>query len=82
MWQRISTNWNIFRIIRLLLGIMIMVQSIQFKEYAFVLVGTLFAGLALFDLGCAGGSCSAPGNQMRKPVSQKMEDITYEEVGK
>lgn len=83
MWQRVATNWNLFRIIRLLLGVMIVVQSIQFREYWFVLVGALFAALAVFDMGCAGGSCVAPPtyNNIGKQKNQKIEDTTYEEVG-
>lgn len=79
MWQRATTNWNIFRIIRLLLGLMIVIQSIQFKEYWFVLVGAAFAGLAVFDMGCAGGNCAAP-PLSKSATSQQLNETTYEEV--
>jgi hypothetical protein len=77
MWYRISTNWNIFRFIRLMLGLMIVIQSIQFKEYWFILVGGLFAVLALLDMGCVSGNCAAP---IYRRSTQKPEEITYEEV--
>jgi len=60
MLQRALHNWNFFRIIRLVLGIMIMVQSIQFREYWFVLVGLVFTGMAVFDMGCAGSAGASP----------------------
>lgn len=84
MLQRAMHNWNFFRVIRLILGIMIIVQSIQFREYWFALVGLLFAGMAVFGMGCAGGACAAP---PMKRSTQKDEDstqkntIVYEEVG-
>lgn len=77
MWYRVTSNWNIFRVIRLLLGLMIVIQSIQFKEYWFVLVGGLFAVLALLDMGCVAGNCAAP---TYRNTTQKPEEITYEEV--
>lgn len=81
MWQRVVSNWNLMRIIRLGLGIMVIVQSIQFKEYWFVLIGLLLAGLALFDMGCASGACGVPPVQQRT-ATKSMEEIEYEEVGK
>lgn len=77
MWYRIANNWNVFRAIRLLLGVMIVIQSIQFREYWFILVGGLFAILALFDMGCVGGNCATP---TYRQSTQKPEEITYEEV--
>ena len=81
MWQRVVSNWNVMRIIRLGLGILVIVQSIQFKEYWFVLMGLLLAGLALFDLGCASGACGMPPAQPRT-AAKSMEEIEYEEVVK
>jgi hypothetical protein len=77
MWYRITNNWNVFRVIRLLLGVMILVQSIQFREYWFVLLGGLFALLALLNMGCAGGNCATP---THRNTHQKQTEISYEEV--
>lgn len=80
MWQQVVSNWNLMRIIRLGLGIMVIVQSIQFKEYWFVLIGILLAGLAIFNMGCASGACGVPPIQNRS-TAKTMEEIEYEEVG-
>ena len=84
MLNKVLHNWNFFRIVRLVLGIMIMVQSIQFREYWFVLIGLVFTGMAIFDMGCAGGSCAAPPMRQQKQTnasSAEKNNITYEEVG-
>lgn len=82
MWQRATTNWNFIRFIRLGLGIMVIVQSIQFREYWFVFFGVLLAALAILDMGCASGACSAPPQKPTQQNTKSMEEITYEEVGK
>jgi hypothetical protein len=84
MLQRALHNWNFFRIVRLVLGVMIIVQSIQFREYWFVLVGIVFAAMAIFDMGCAGGACAAPPikrSNQTDPNATEKNTIVYEEVG-
>ncbi|MCA0382757.1 MAG: hypothetical protein LCH58_11380 [Bacteroidetes bacterium] len=82
MWQRATTNWNFIRFIRLALGIMVIVQSIQFREYWFVFFGVLLAVLAILDMGCASGACGVPPQKQTQQNTKPMEEITYEEVGK
>ncbi len=85
MLQRAVHNWNFFRVIRLILGIMIIVQSIQFREYWVLLVGVLFTAMAVFDMGCAVGACAAPPhtrqNKQTDLASKESNNIIYEEVG-
>ncbi|WP_416438781.1 hypothetical protein [Phnomibacter sp. MR] len=82
MWQKATTNWNPIRFIRLALGIMVIVQSIQVKEYWFVFFGILLAVLAILDMGCASGACGVPPQKPTQQNTKSMEDTTYEEVGK
>ncbi|MCC6759815.1 MAG: hypothetical protein IT252_01295 [Chitinophagaceae bacterium] len=82
MWQRVTTNWNFIRFIRLGLGIMVIVQSIQFREYWFVFFGVLLAALAILDMGCSSGACGVPPQKPTQQNTKSMEEITYEEVGK
>ena len=75
--QNIFSNWNFFRILRLLLGVMIIVQAIQLKDWMYGLAGLLFSLMALFNTGCCSvNSCSTP------PVNKdnKKEEVSFEEV--
>jgi hypothetical protein len=70
-------NWNFFRILRLILGVIIIVQSTYSKDWQISIVGLLFAGLALFNIGC----CGASGCYTSSKSSQhNNKEIKYEEV--
>ncbi len=79
MKSAILTNWNFMRLVRLLLGMAIIVQSVLIKDWGMTLIGVLFTSMPVFNIGCcANGGCSVP------PITnhQKTEEISYEEVGK
>lgn len=77
MKQAILTNWTFFRFLRLIMGIGIIVQAIYSKDMLLGLVGLLFTGMPVFNIGCCGaGGCSIPS----KKGTDTPKDITYEEV--
>ncbi len=77
MKQSILNNWNLFRFLRLVIGVAIVVQGIFAKDIMFGFAGLLFTGMAVFNIGCCGaGGCNAPTNK----TSQTTKDIGYEEV--
>lgn len=52
-------NWNFMRIVRLVIGIVIIVQGIEYNEWMFVVLGGLFALMPLLNIGCCStGNCS------------------------
>jgi hypothetical protein len=58
MRQRILTGWTIQRALFLIIGIVILVQSIMQKQWIGVGVGGYFAAMGLFSFGCAAaGGC-------------------------
>ncbi len=77
MFQNLKTNWNAFRIIRMILGLMVLIQGIVVLDATSITIGALFTGLTLFGSGCAAGNCYIPSNHSTK---QKVEDIKFEEV--
>ena len=80
MWHSIISGWNILRMIRLALGIIITVQGIQYHQYGVAFMGALFTLMPLFNVGCcASGSCAAPGRE-NNSVGQPKEEIEYEEI--
>lgn len=78
MKQVIFSNWNFIRLLRLIMGVAILVQGVITKDVLFGIAGLLFTGMAVFNLGCCGGTgnCAAP-PQKKDTVSK---DIYYEEV--
>ena len=77
MLQNLTTNWNAFRIVRLILGLMVFIQGMVVLDATSITIGTLFTGLTLFGSGCAAGACYMSSDYSSK---QKTEDIKYEEV--
>jgi hypothetical protein len=77
MLTTIFSNWNFMRWMRLGLGIAIIGQSIAAREFSMIIIGGLFAGMALLNIGCCGaGACAAP---LRK-TSSPAKETAYEEV--
>lgn len=76
--KMILRNWNIARFIRLVLGIIVIIQGIINNEWVFALAGGLLILMAVANAGCCAASgCSVPVKS--KSVSQN--EINYEEMG-
>ena len=57
MIKRISTGWNIQRLLFLLIGGSIVYQAYIDQEWLAVGLGTYFMSMGLFAFGCASGYC-------------------------
>lgn len=74
-------NWNIFRILKLFIGIALIVEGFKTQGYVLILLGGVFALTTVLNMGC-GTSCSPS----RACISSKagteksMDEITYEEI--
>ncbi|MCC7401964.1 MAG: hypothetical protein IT214_10825 [Chitinophagaceae bacterium] len=55
--QRLTSGWSWIRVIYLLLGISVMIQSIMINQWVGVFLGGWFAIMGLFGLACASGAC-------------------------
>lgn len=60
MLQKIITNWTLLRAIRLVLGVFIIIQSIEMQNYWIILPGVIFTVMALFNAGCGSNGCAVP----------------------
>ena len=77
MKQKIFSNWNLMRALRLVIGLAITIQGFIANDKLFIIAGLLFTGMALFNIGCCGaGGCNTPITKNDKPV----KDISYEEM--
>lgn len=61
MLNTMFTNWSFIRAIRLVLGIIVILQALFTENYLFLIPGVLFTGMALFNAGCCGSNgCAIP----------------------
>lgn len=75
MKEAILHHWSLFRVIRLVLGIIIIVQAVMSRDWLFGMMGLFFSGMALFNLGCCGtGTCYTPIQKKVDPT----KTVTYE----
>lgn len=74
-------KWNFMRFLRLVLGVIIVVQGVQHGEWLFVVLGAMFSILALLNLSTCGinNSCASKYNKFKTEDFNK-ESIDYEEV--
>ena len=57
MRNRIFTGWTFRRFLYLVIGVMIVIQSIRDQQWVLALAGIYFAAMGLFAFGCASGNC-------------------------
>lgn len=76
--QRIFTNWNLMRVIRLGLGVWLLVMSVQAKDMAMAFFSAFFVITAIGGIGCRGvNGCAAPVNNK---AAEPLTEIDYEEI--
>ena len=77
MKHAIFNNWNFMRVLRLVIGIVILVQAFVAKDAIFGIAGLLFTSMAIFNVGCCGtGGCYTP----TKKNTETKKDFIYKDV--
>lgn len=78
MIQNITKNWNIFRILRLALGLFLMTEAIRTGVWFMTIFAAAMIILPLLNIGCcAGGNCAVPD---RKSSGSDADEVQFEEV--
>lgn len=71
-------NWTIMRFLRLLIGVIIIIQGAYENQWMIVGLGALFTLLPLFNVSACGmGSC---GVSPRRRAGSKLDEVTYKEI--
>jgi hypothetical protein len=60
MLNKISTNWSIFRLVRLIFGVFILIQAVEVQNYWILIPGAIFTLMAVFNAGCNSYGCAVP----------------------
>ena len=77
MKNRLLNNWTLPRILRVIIGMIIIGEAIFRADMVTGLAGTIFTAMGVFDVGCCGaGGCYTP----LKKTAAVSEDINYEEI--
>lgn len=72
-------GWNMTRIFRLVLGVVIVIQGVKANDWMFILLGAGFAAMPLFNVGCcANGACETPIRRTDSAAAQK--EVEFEEI--
>jgi len=79
MFESLKGNWNLFRVIRVAIGVFIIAQGVYAYDTFSIVLGSVFGGMALFNVGCCGANgCATDIHQTSKSVIS--QEISYEEV--
>lgn len=76
MMRTIITNWNVMRGLRLILGVIALMQSIIQKDVTLGVIAGLLLFTALANVGCCGNNGCAVNFNNRK----KESELEYEEL--
>ena len=78
MIQNITKNWNIFRILRLALGLFLMTVAFRTGVWFMTIFAAALIIMPLLNIGCcAGGNCAVP---YRKSSGSDTDEVQFEEV--
>jgi hypothetical protein len=77
--QTLLHGWHPMRILYLLLGIVMMVQSVQGHDWPFALIGGLFLYQSIFNTGCCGMS-GAYRLLAKESAQTSLDDTQYTEI--
>jgi len=81
MKERILTGWTLTRVLYLVMGSYIVVQSVLDQQWIGILLGGYFAAMGLFAFGCAAGNCGVGYSEGRKNQgAANFEEVVFEEV--
>ncbi|MBK7883904.1 MAG: hypothetical protein IPJ81_08925 [Chitinophagaceae bacterium] len=82
MKQRLLTKWTFTRVLYIIMGGFVIIQSIMIRQWPGVALGSYFASMGLFAFGCASGNCFS-GNCEAGPQQKSnttIQDVKFEEV--
>jgi hypothetical protein len=82
MIKRIMNDWTFTRALYLILGIVVIVQSVMTQQWFGAIFGAYFASMGLFAFGCAAGNCFGTNQktEMQRIENMDVHDIEFEEV--
>lgn len=81
--KKYLAEWDLSRIIRLVLGVALGIGYLSTKESFYLIGGLIFTTQAILNIGCPGGACATPApKENKKPVMtfEKLETKDKQDV--
>lgn len=80
MKERILTNWTFARVLYLIMGIAVIIQSVISQQWFGVAFGGYFASMGLFAFGCAAGNCFGGHCTVEPRKKSTIHDVDFQEM--
>ena len=80
MFESLLRDWSFIRVVRLVLGIMLIGQSFQMQSWAIGLFGGLFVFQSITNTGCCGSTGGGVPRSNVRQTNKSTDEIEYEEV--
>jgi hypothetical protein len=77
MLTNLLQNWNLMRIIRLVIGGYALIEAYKGQDTLMGLLGFVLVGMAMMNAGCGAQGCGIP---IQKSNQKEPEELSYEEV--
>ncbi|MCO6495141.1 MAG: hypothetical protein J5I91_05610 [Bacteroidetes bacterium] len=78
--KELLKGWNLMRVLYLVMGILIIIQGVETKEWFVALMGGLLLVMGIFKMGCANTkSCCNTAISPKKSESNN-DEINFEEI--
>ena len=77
MLSNLIQNWNLMRIIRLVIGGYAMIEAFKGQDTLMGLLGFVLIGMAMLNAGCGTQGCGIP---IQKSNQKEPEELSYEEI--
>lgn len=56
--QKVLTGWNFSRILYVVTGSAVLIDSVINRQWVGIIIGACFATMGIFAFGCAAGNCT------------------------
>jgi hypothetical protein len=78
MKERILQSWDWFRIVRLVIGVSVVFQSIMMQSWLLVAAGVMLTSMAVLNIGCGLNGCSTMPSVTE--LKKENKEVTFEEI--
>ena len=78
MKDRILKDWTVVRVLYIIIGTFLIMQSVKEQQGFGIFIGAYFAAMGLFRFGCASGNCYGGNCAVDPRIKQQKEDQEIE----
>lgn len=80
MKDRILSKWTFTRVLYVIMGIVVIIQSVMSKQWLGIGFGAYFTAMGVFAFGCAAGNCFGGNCKVTPKPNTNIHNTDFEEV--